>query len=104
MSAYHITHERLKRPTSLDNINGTVGNTISIHHRIQVIDGRVRSPISGKFKALADVIVITGLENTHNFPSVNGHALGSGILHVLVPSIDRAASHATDWHASIDAL
>lgn len=104
MSTYHVTHERLKRQTSLTGVNGDSGSTITIHHRIQVVDGRIKSPISGKMKDLASVTAVTGMTKTFNMPGINGAALGSGVLHIMLPAINRDAFHTTDWHRSINAL
>lgn len=107
----HIVHQRLKRnrtapvaymhDEALSGINGTVGRTITIHHRMQVIDGQVKSPITGR-----PVPVDTLLNNNnelvaHVMPRMN---TGVGIEHVLLPAIHIENTHARDYHTLVDNL
>jgi len=111
MSNSHITHERLKGNRSasgvsdgaLSGINGTVANKITIHHRLQVIDGRVRSPISGKFVPVNTIMSAHPELFVHIIPHRN---TGVGIEHLLVPSFEilDGTAHTQDWQQLIENL
>ena len=100
MSTYHITHERLKKPSGVSKLNGTVGYNFSIHHRIPIIDGRVKSPISGKMKSVATILSAYPAITTAKLPSINGNE----ILFLLLPSINANGRHSYNYMYLIDQL
>lgn len=100
MSSYHISREKSKRPSSVNLVNGTITAAISIHHRIPVINGHIKKPISGKLVSVATVIAAYPAIKTAVLPSTNGNE----ILYLLLPAFDANSSHSYNYFALIDAL
>jgi len=112
MSNYHVNHERLKRnraataelataDIALNGLNGTTTSRFKIHHRLQVVDGRVRSPISSKF---VDVNTIMNAHPELFVYVITRSNTGCGIEHVLMPAIEADAFHLSNWHQLIENL
>lgn len=106
----HLVHERIKRnryqvaskhEAAVTGINGTVSSTITIHHRLQVINGRIRSPITGRPTLVSDMLSNSPELVSHVMPRMENCG---GIEHILLPAINFNTNHAHDYHGIVESL
>lgn len=100
MSAYHVSQEKSKRSSTVNNVNGTITSAFSIHHRIPVVNGYIKKPISGKLVLVSTVIAAYPAITTAALPCINGNQ----ILYLLLPSFNASDRHSYNYFALIDAL
>lgn len=110
MSNYHINHEKSKRnrtanflTSSANNAfsgeNGTVDRDIKILHRVPVVDGKIKSPLSGKF------INIQTILNT--FPELYTTIIPRtlhGTEYLILPMIKTTELHSVNYFKEFDEL